>query len=241
MDAAVMHSGTDKPHDQTRSGAFFGRRKGKALRAGQARLFETLLPSLCIDLQSSAPASLAGLFQGATREVRLEIGFGGAEHLIAQALANPDCGFIGIEPFLNGMAKALAAIEAKGLTNIRLYHGDATDLLAWLPDASIATIYLLYPDPWPKRRHWKRRFVQDPSVAQIARVLRSGGEFRFASDIDDYAAWTLIRLLRSPDFAWTAERADDWRRPWPEFQSTRYEAKAKREGRASCYLTFRRR
>ena len=241
MDAAVMHSGADKPHDHTRHGAFFGRRKGKALRAGQARLFETLLPSLCIDLQSSAPASLAALFPAPVGEVRLEIGFGGAEHLIAEAMAHPDCGFIGIEPFLNGMAKALAAIEAKGLTNIRLYHGDATDLLAWLPDASLATVYLLYPDPWPKRRHWKRRFVQDQSVAQIARVLRPGGEFRFASDIDDYAAWTLIRLLRSPDFVWTAEHADDWRKPWPDFESTRYEAKAKREGRTSCYLTFRRR
>jgi len=240
MDAAVMHSGTEKPHDHTRRGAFFGRRKGKALRAGQARLFETLLPSLCIDLQSSAPASLAALFPGGVREVRLEIGFGGAEHLIAQAGANPDCGFIGIEPFLNGMAKALAAIEAKGLTNIRLYHGDATDLLAWLPDASLATVYLLYPDPWPKRRHWKRRFVQDQSVAQIARVLRPRGNFRFASDIDDYAAWTLLRLLRSPDFDWTAERADDWRKPWAEFESTRYELKARCEGRTSCYLTFRR-
>jgi tRNA (guanine-N7-)-methyltransferase len=240
MDAAVMHSGSDRPHDQARTGAFFGRRKGKALRAGQARLFDTLLPSLCIDLRSSAPASLAALFPQPVREVRLEIGFGGAEHLIAQASANPDCGFIGIEPFLNGMAKALAAIEAKGLTNIRLHHGDAIDLLAWLPAASLATVSLLYPDPWPKRRHWKRRFVQDSTVAEIARVLRPGGEFRFASDIADYAAWTLIRLLRSPAFAWTAERADDWRMPWPDFAGTRYEAKAKREARVPCYLTFRR-
>ena len=224
-----------------RAGAFFGRRKGKALRAGQARLFETLLPSLCIDLQSSAPASLAALFPGGVREVRLEIGFGGSEHLIAQAQLYPDCGFIGIEPFINGMAKALAAIDAKGLTNIRLHHGDATVVLAWLPSASLARIDLLYPDPWPKRRHWKRRFVQDESVAAIARVLRNGGEFRFASDIDDYSAWTLLRLLRSPDFDWTAERADDWRQPWPDFGGTRYEAKAKREGRTPCYLAFRRR
>jgi len=204
-------------------------------------LFATLLPTLCIDLQSSAPSSLDALFHDSVREVRLEIGFGGAEHLIAQAAANPDCGFIGVEPFLNGMAKALAAIDAKGLTNIRLHHGDATDLLAWLPPAALSTVYLLYPDPWPKRRHWKRRFVQDASIAAIARVLKPGGIFRFASDIPDYAAWTLVRLLRSPEFEWTAERADDWRKPWPDFLRTRYEAKAVREGRTPCYLTFRRR
>lgn len=236
-----MHSDASDPHDRTRRGAFFGRRKGKALRPGQARLFGTLLPSICVDLKSSAPASLAALFPEPVREVRLEIGFGGAEHLMSQAAANPDCGFIGIEPFLNGMAKALAAIEAKGLTNIRLHHGDAIDLLAWLPSASLAKVYLLYPDPWPKRRHWKRRFVQDRTVAMLARVLRPGGEFRFASDIDDYAAWTLVRLLRSADFAWTAECADDWRKPSPDFEGTRYEAKAKREARTPCYLTFERR
>jgi tRNA (guanine-N7-)-methyltransferase len=240
MDAAVMHSDAEQPRDHVHRGAFFGRRKGKALRAGQARLFDTLLPSLCIDLQSSAPTELAALFPDDAREVRLEIGFGGAEHLIAQATANPDCGFLGIEPFINGMAKALASIDVKRLTNIRLYHGDAIDLLAWLPAASLATVYLLYPDPWPKRRHWKRRFVQDRTVAELARVLRPGGEFRFASDIDDYAAWTLVRLLRTPAFVWTAERADDWRKPWPDFEGTRYEAKAKREGRTPCYLTFQR-
>lgn len=238
-----MHSGTrhDDPNPAARQGAFFGRRKGKKLRAGQARLTETLLPTLCLDLDSSAPGDLAELFPTPVREVRLEIGFGGSEHLIAQAELYPDCGFIGIEAFVNGMAKALAAIDAKGLTNIRLHHGDATDVLAWLPPASLARVDLLYPDPWPKRRHWKRRFVQDKSIAALARVLRKSGEFRFASDIDDYSAWTLVRLLRSPDFEWTAERADDWRKPWPDFGGTRYEAKAKREGRTPCYLAFRRR
>ncbi len=238
-----MHSDTQNDDSSTpaRQGAFFGRRKGKKLRAGQARLTETLLPTLAVDLASSAPADLAELFPTPVREVRLEIGFGGSEHLIAQAESYPDCGFIGIEPFVNGMAKALAAIDAKGLTNIRLHHGDATDVLTWLPQASLARVDLLYPDPWPKRRHWKRRFVQDKSVAALARVLRKGGEFRFASDIDDYCAWTLVRLLRSPDFDWTAERADDWRKPWADFGGTRYEAKAKREGRTPCYLAFRRR
>ena len=194
-----------------------------------------------VALQSSAPAALSGLFPHSPGEIRLEIGFGGAEHLIAQAERNPACGFIGVEPFLNGMAKALAAIEAKGLTNIRLHHGDATDLLVWLPQQSLHRIDLLYPDPWPKRRHWKRRFVQDRSVAALARVLKPAGIFRFASDIPDYAAWTLQRLLRSEYFQWTAQRADDWRKPWPDFERTRYEAKAVREGRTPCYLEFIRR
>ncbi len=160
--------------------------------------------------------------------------------MIAQAEQHPRTGFIGVEPFVNGMAKALAAIDARKLANIRLHFGDATFLLEWLPAASLARVDLIYPDPWPKRRHWKRRFVQDRSVAEIARILRPGGEFRFATDIPDYAAWTLRHLIRSPDFAWTAERADDWRRPWPGFSGTRYEAKAKREGRMPCYLIFRR-
>jgi tRNA (guanine-N7-)-methyltransferase len=241
-DAAVMHSDSHQndPQHRAGTGAFFGRRKGKALRAGQTRLVDTLLPRLALDLERPAPANLADLFPLPVRETRLEIGFGGGEHLIAQAQANPDCGFIGVEPFLNGMAKALAAIEALGLGNVRLHRGDATDLLAWLPQASLARIDLLYPDPWPKRRHWKRRFVQDRSVAALARVLRPGGEFRFASDIDDYTAWTLMRLLRAPQFLWTAERAHDWREPWPDFRRTRYEAKAIREGRKPCYLSFRR-
>ena len=118
----------------------------------------------------------------------------GGEHLTAEAERHPRTGFIGIEPFLNGMAKALAAIEARKIPNIRLHHGDATDVLAWLPNASLARVDLLYPDPWPKRRHWKRRFVQDASVAALARILRPGAEFRFATDIPDYAAWTLQRL-----------------------------------------------
>ncbi len=161
--------------------------------------------------------------------------------MIAEATAHPQVGFIGCEPFVNGMAKILASIEAGAIDNIRLYAGDAIDLLAWLPDASLDEVDLLYPDPWPKRRHWKRRFVQDRTIAALARVLRAGGLFRFATDVPDYAAWTLERLMRAPDFVWTAERADDWRRPWAGFHGTRYEAKAKREGRAPCYLEFCRR
>ncbi len=201
---------------------------------------ESLLPRLAVDLGAPSPAPLAALFRHAPDDVCLEIGFGGGEHLAAQAAAHPGTGFIGCEPFINGMAKALALIETRNLANVRLHFGDASDLLAWLPAASLARVDLLYPDPWPKRRHWKRRFVQAARIAELARVLRPGGVFRFATDWPDYAAWTLERLLRSPSFAWTAERADDWREPWPGFTRTRYEAKAVQAGRAPCYLVFRR-
>jgi tRNA (guanine-N7-)-methyltransferase len=236
-DAAVMHSGRNNSPGETER-AFFGRRKGKALRPRQAGLFETLLPRLALDLANPPPGDLRGLFDNAG-EVRLEIGFGGGEHFVTEAERNPRIGYIGAEPFVNGMAKALTAIEARALTNVRLHHGDAAELLAWLPASSLTRVDLLYPDPWPKRRHWKRRFVQDKSVQAIARVLKPAGTFRFASDISDYTAWTLIRLLRARDFVWPAERADDWRLPWPGFDSTRYELKAKREGRQTCYLSFR--
>ena len=229
------------PMDPTshRTGAFFGRRKGHKLKSRQAALFDTLLPRLALDPSAAAPIDLRALFDDVD-DVRLEIGFGGGEHLIAEAERQQRSGFIGVEPFVNGMAKALAAIEARKLANIRLYHGDATDLLRWLPRGGLARVDLLYPDPWPKRRHWKRRFIQDGSVAELARILRPSGELRFASDIADYVAWTLTRLLHSPDFTWTAEQADDWRQPWPDFPGTRYEVKAKRQGRPPCYLVFRR-
>ena len=201
---------------------------------------QTLLPRLALDLTARTPDNLPSLFTPSVDAVRLEIGFGGGEHLIAQAEAHPGTGFIGCEPFANGMAKALTAIEARSLANVRLHFGDAADLIDWLPAAALARLDLIYPDPWPKRRHWKRRFVQDSRIAGLARILKPGGEFRFATDIADYAAWTLARLVRSPHFSWTAERADDWRRPWPGYTRTRYETKALREGRTPCYLVFRR-
>lgn len=226
--------------DEHPHGAFFGRRKGHPLRARQVDLFGSLLPRLALDLCAPAPSTLAALFPLPVDETRLEIGFGGAEHLIAQAQANPRTGFIGCEPFVNGMAKALVAIDESNLANVRLHHADAVDLVAWLPVGSLSRVDLLYPDPWPKRRHWKRRFVNEEMIAALARVLKPGGEFRFATDWANYVEWTLWRVLRSPDFTWAAERADDWRKPWPGFGGTRYEAKAKREGRAPCYLVFRR-
>jgi len=222
------------------SRAFFGRRKGHKLRPRQAQLFETLLPRLAVDLSRRAPADLCTLFAVPVVEVVLEIGFGGGESLIAQAQMQPTTGFLGVEPFSNGMGKALAAIESGGLRNIRLHFDDAVKLIAWLPDASLKRVDLIHPDPWPKRRHWKRRFVQDEMIARLARILRAGGEFRFVTDIADYEAWTLQRFVRSAQFEWTARCADDWRKPWSGFTPTRYHAKAAREGRASCFLVFRR-
>ena len=221
------------------SGSFFGRRKGHRLRAHQADLIEHLLPRLAVQIGIPSPPDLAALFDPPAEAVRLEIGFGGGEHLIAEALALPDTGFIGCEPYVNGMAKILSQIEAQNIANIRLFAGDAAELLAWVPERALTRIDLIHPDPWPKRRHWKRRFVQDETVAAMARVLKPGGEFRFVSDIDGYCAWTLAHLSRSPDFFWTAERACDWRQPWPDYTKTRYGAKAEREGRRAAYLCFR--
>jgi tRNA (guanine-N7-)-methyltransferase len=220
-------------------GSFFGRRKGHKLRARQADLIEHLLPRLALEIGGPQPADLAGLFDAGVDAVRLEIGFGGGEHLVAEAVAFPNTGFIGCEPYVNGMAKILAQIEANNIANIRLFAGDAAELLAWLPEHSLARIDLIHPDPWPKRRHWKRRFVQDATIAAMARVLAREGEFRFVSDISDYCAWTLAHFSRSSGFVWTAERASDWREPWPDYTMTRYGRKAEREGRQAAYLRFR--
>jgi tRNA (guanine-N7-)-methyltransferase len=217
--------------------ALYGRSKGKKLRAHQSELMRDLAPRLQADL---AALREGGLFEPG-RELWLEIGFGGGEHLLARAAERPDVGFIGCEPFVNGVAKLLAGIEAQGLANIRIHADDATALIEAAPDAAFSRVYLLYPDPWPKRRQQKRRFISIRNVESLARVLKPGGELRFATDIDDYAGWTLRHLLASSAFAWTAKTADDWRRPWEGWAPTRYERKARREGRASAYLTFRRR
>jgi len=220
--------------------AFFGRRKGHPLKPRQAALFDTLLPRVALDVANVTPVDASALFGTPVDDLRLEIGFGGAEHLVAQAQANLRTGFIGTDAYLNAIAKALVAIDDAGLANIRLYFGDASELVDWLPAATFSRIDLLYPDPWPKRRHWKRRFIQDDNLRRLARILKKNGELRFATDIPDYAAYALARVMRSPDFAWTAECADDWRKPWRDFAGTRYEAKAKHEGRCPAYFIFRR-
>jgi tRNA (guanine-N7-)-methyltransferase len=226
-------------HERARGG-LYGRRKGKALRPYQARLIDELLPRLSIDL-ATTERDLGALFGRPVTAVWLEIGFGGGEHLIRNAAENPDIGFIGCEPFINGVAKALGAIAAQGLANIRLHAGDAGDLIGWLPAASVGRVFLFFPDPWPKRRQRKRRFVSEENLAALARAMGCGAELRFATDIDDYSGWTLARILRSPDFVWPAEQSADWTHPWDGWRETRYEAKANRAGRRAAYLTFVRR
>lgn len=200
---------------------------------------EELLPRLAIG--DAGPIDPAALFDWRPQQVEMEIGFGGGEHLARLATARPDAGFIGCEPFIDGVAKLLVAIEEKGLTNIRLFADDARHLLPRISAASLDAVYLLYPDPWPKTRHHKRRFVNQETLAHIHRLLKSGGLFFFASDIDDYVRWTLMHLRRHGGFQWRAKRAADWKKPPHDWQSTRYEQKALREGRSPTYLLFHKR
>ncbi|MBB3315294.1 MULTISPECIES: tRNA (guanosine(46)-N(7))-methyltransferase TrmB [unclassified Rhizobium] len=220
--------------------AFFGRRKGKALREHQAERLNTLLPTFLIDLSAAPPEPLNTLFPAPTQRLRLEIGFGGGEHLIHRAVEMPSTGFIGVEPFINSMQKLLTSVDKADARNVRVYNDDATQLLDWLPDASIDQIDLLYPDPWPKRKHWKRRFVSKTNLDRFHRVLKPGGLFCFASDIDTYVNWTLLKCRDHGGFDWLAQDAADWLTPYEGWPSTRYEAKARREGRSSAYLTFKR-
>ncbi len=226
-------------HPTRATEAFFGRRKGKPLRERQAEGMEKLLPALRLDLESPAPADLREIFSVPVETVRLEIGFGGGEHLIHRAQEGGSTGFIGVEPFVNSMAKLLSRVEDLGLSNIRVYDDDATEVLDWLPAGSVDHIDLLYPDPWPKRKHWKRRFVSQVNLARFHRVLKPGGLFCFASDIDTYVNWTLIHCRDHGGFGWQAEQSSDWLTPFAGWPGTRYENKARREGRSSAYLTFR--
>jgi tRNA (guanine-N7-)-methyltransferase len=226
----------DRPSRATE--AFFGRRRGKTMRPQQAAALEIGFGTYRLDLTAQPPADLSALFETDVRAVRLEIGFGGGEHLLHRATEAPAVGFIGVEPFVNGMAKMMMAVREKPLANLRVYDDDATRLLDWLPQASLDGIDLLYPDPWPKKKHWKRRFVSPVNLGRFARVLKPGSKFRFASDIDTYVNWTLLHCRAHGAFAWQACEAADWHRPYEGWPSTRYEAKAIREGRRPAYLTF---
>lgn len=199
----------------------YGRSKSRLIKPRQAALVESLLPSLRVPEEPFDPARL---LPGA-RETWLEVGFGGGEHLAGQAARRPDVLFLGAEPFQNGVASLLRHIEERGLGNVRVHPGDARELLARAPPGSLARIFVLFPDPWPKARHHKRRLIQPPVLAEFARLLRPGGTLRFASDWADYVDWTLERVLASGAFRWRAERADDWRAPPADHLATRYETK----------------
>lgn len=234
---------TTKPHHPLNVAgeprAFFGRRSGKRLHRGQDQLFRDLLPQLEIRPGGDGLDPRA-LFPDA-REIIIEIGYGGGEHLALEAARAPETGFIGCEVFSGGIAKLVQQVDEQGLANIRLYTDDALKLLMKLPDASIDGVYLLYPDPWPKARHHKRRFVSPTTLGELARVIRPGGFFRFATDIEDYADWTLAHVLRAPGFVMPLVAAGSWHRPYPDWEPTRYEEKARSEGRmASFYFEFQR-
>ena len=199
----------------------FGRQQGHKLRQRQQDLIDNRLPQLRVapgDAELSAPGSL---FDPAVSELFLEIGFGGGEHLAAEAAKNPGNGYLGAEPFVNGIAKLLSQIEDQSLDNIRIYPGDARLLLDSLPDQCVTGIFLLYPDPWPKKRHNKRRFVNRENLDQFHRILVPSGFFLFASDIEDYVDWTLFHLSQHGGFTWQAECAEDWRTPPAGWLSTR--------------------
>jgi len=219
----------------------YGRRKGKPLSARKERLIAKILPRLRLNLKKSPPPQLSDLFPVPVGQVCLEIGFGSGEHLLWQAERNPDTGFIGCEPFVNGMGSLLGAIEDRAVETIRVHDGDARDVLAWLSDSSVSRIFILFPDPWPKKRQQKRRFISDETASALARVLRPGGELRFASDDADYTAHALFHINKDGAFVWRAERASDWTTRAPDWPETRYERKALAEGRKPVYLRFERR
>jgi tRNA (guanine-N7-)-methyltransferase len=226
----------NKPGDPTTLNRLYGRSQGKPLRAGQQALIDGLLPQIAVPAEGAVSA--ARLF-GGDRPLHFEIGFGGGEHLAYRADLLPDHGFIGAEPFLNGMGKMLVHLDDAKLANVRLFAGDARRLVAALEDASLARVFLLFPDPWPKKRHWKRRYVQDETLAELARVLEPGGMLRIASDIPHYIEWTAEHAARRSEFA-AVHPDGGWRERPEDWPPTRYEQKAIRAGRPPVYLEFRR-
>ena len=209
----------------------YGRIKSRPIKARQAGLMESLLPKIALDM--SGPVDPKRLKADAA-EVWLEIGFGGGEHMAAQAARRPDTLVLGAEPFLNGVASAVRHVEEQALSNVRILHGDARALMMALPDACLDAVFILFPDPWPKTRHHKRRIVQQDTLAELARLLKAGGRLRFATDWAEYADWTLERALSDPAFRWQAARADDWRLPPADHVTTRYEEK----GLGDCRPVF---
>jgi len=220
----------------------YGRRRGRRLRANRQATVDRLLPRFSFDLDT-VPDDPATLFPAPVRDVWLEVGFGGGEHLLHQAIRNPDIGIVGCEPFLNGVAKLLSEMENSGSVpeNVRLFPDDARALLERLSDSSIGRAFVLFPDPWPKNRHHRRRFIAPPQLDALARVMRPGAELRLATDHIDYLRWMLRHTLDHPSFRWLAQGPDDWRRRPEDWPATRYEEKARAKGVISTYLRFERR
>jgi tRNA (guanine-N7-)-methyltransferase len=227
---------------------FYGRRKGKALNVGRRSLLDTLLPDVRISVPGT-DGSVPGtdqiidphtFFPKAPSGVRMEIGFGSGEHLAAQAKDNPDIGFIGCEVFLNGVASLLRYVAQDNLTNVRIFDNDVRHLLPRIQSASLTRVSLLFPDPWPKTRHAKRRFVSPAMLDEMARLLVDGGELRVASDHPVYQEWTLLHATVHPAFRWQARRPDDWRTRPDDSIATRYEEKALAAGRTPVFMNFTR-
>jgi tRNA (guanine-N7-)-methyltransferase len=222
----------------------YGRRRGRILRQGRKALLEDVLPELRVAVEETddgvAPIDPAALFDFPVTDVWLEIGFGAGEHLAARAGAHPDIGFIGAEHFLAGIAGLLKHISDGALRNIRIFQDDAAVLLDALPDASLGRVFLLYPDPWPKARHEKRRFLSHENLDRLRRVMKPGAEFFVATDHPVYRAWAVERMASRDDFEWLAESPKDWREAPADWPGTRYEAKAIRERRIPTYLRYRR-
>jgi len=218
---------------------FYGRKQGHKLNLHQQNLIDRLLPALAIDPERPQPDRYFQTASPPPRRFALEIGFGGGEHLLARAQQNPDIGFVGCEVFKNGVAKLLRGIDDHNIQNIRIYPEDIRDLLTVFPDQTFEAIYLLYPDPWPKVRHHKRRFISPEHLDQICRLLTSDGRFYFASDIADYVSWTLAHIRCHDGLIFEATSAADWRNPFTGWPGTRYEAKAIAAGRVPAYLTFK--
>ncbi len=232
------HKGSPPDHPKR---IFYGRRKGHRLRGRRQALLESYLSKISITLPPPETAlDPNSIFPAGFAEVWLEIGFGSGEHLVHQAQAHPNTGFLGCEPYVNGVASLVRAIDDQGLTNIRIYPEDARDLLEQLATASIARVYLLFPDPWPKKRHHKRRLINAQNLDCFARLMEDGAEFWFATDHRGYCRWTLAHFLRHPEFDWLAEGPQDWRRP-SGAPATRYETKSANAGDSSTYLRFQRR
>ncbi len=219
---------------------FYGRRAGQSLRDHHARLVKTLLPILRVPDDSDALSDPTQLFAVGQREVWLEVGFGGGEHLAWQADRNRDVGIIGGEPFINGVAKLLSHIEAANLSNVRIIDNDIRPRLDQIGDQTISRAFLLFPDPWPKLRHHKRRFVNQANLQRLHRIMKPGAVFRVASDIDHYVKWTLREVAAHKGFRWLNADLDECRHRPSDWPQTRYEAKAVREGRVSVYLQFER-